>query len=354
MKLALSILLILSSQLIYAQDDIQALESAVRTTKRTVGEKHLDYANALIDLAEGYQESKEWDLAKAQLLEAIQIINLPREGTTRSAIDKTKITYYFIEWKGAFEKSGIAPNKILPYDWYKDCVKYGEEDKIENIVEMVYSKASFHSTESYQYWKMAKRALDDTARTHVAQTNRMYRLLLRKATAEFGVESNAAIGVLYGQMKYNERRGDSLLVEQLKAQVRAQWGAVFESDSSLVFSIVEEMPRFPGCEYFGSDSQDKHTCSIQKLLDFVYEEIDYPSFGKKCGVEGMSVVQFRVAEYGYLCNIRVLRDPGGGLGMESRRVISMMNEMPFRWGAGKKEGEIVSVKYNMPIRFKLH
>jgi hypothetical protein len=288
------------------------------------------------------------------LLEAIQIINSPREGTPKSAIDKTKIAYYFIEWKGVFEKNDIAPNKILPYDWYKDCVKYGEEDKIEHIVEMVYSKASFHSTESYQYWKMAKRALDDTARTHVAQTNRMYRLLLEKATAEFGVESNAAIGVLYGQMKYNKRRGDSLLVEQLKAQLRAQWGAVFESDSSLVFSIVEEMPRFPGCEYFASDSSTKKSCSDKKLLNFIFEEINYPNLGRYCGVEGMSVVQFTVAEHGYLCNIRVLRDPGVGLGMESRRVISMMNEMPFRWVAGKKEGQTVRVKYNMPIRFKLH
>jgi len=113
--------------------------------------------------------------------------------------------------------------------------------------------------------------------------------------------------------------------------------------------IVEEMPRFPGCEDINGTTLEKQRCAERKMLEFIYSTIKYPTTARQNGTEGMVVVSFIVEKDGSLSEIEILRDLGSGCGKESLRVVS---EMPD-WIPGKDGGELIRVQFNLPVRFKL-
>jgi protein TonB len=119
-----------------------------------------------------------------------------------------------------------------------------------------------------------------------------------------------------------------------------------------IFRRVEAMPTFPGCED-ESDEDARKTCTQEKMLQFIYKNIKYPVIARENGIEGKAFVEFVVDKDGSIKNVKVLRDPGGGLGDEAKRVIEMMNEMGRKWQPGKQRGNPVKVAYTLPVNFKL-
>ena len=126
------------------------------------------------------------------------------------------------------------------------------------------------------------------------------------------------------------------------------------SADTTIYSVVDEMPRFPGCENPDSTVEARQRCAQQRLLEFVYSNIEYPLEARQKGHEGNVVVSFVVEpEDGSVSNIRIVRNVEGGCGDETVRVINLMNEAGLRWVPGKKEGKAVRVQVNLPVRFKL-
>ncbi len=120
-----------------------------------------------------------------------------------------------------------------------------------------------------------------------------------------------------------------------------------------VYQVVEEMPRFPGCEQLDTTLAGIQDCAQKQLLAFVYGNIVYPLEARQNGDEGTAVVNFIVEKDGTLSNANILRDIGGGAGLEVMRVINLMNQSGIRWIPGKNKGETVRVSFNLPVRFKL-
>jgi TonB family protein len=116
--------------------------------------------------------------------------------------------------------------------------------------------------------------------------------------------------------------------EESKAQV-------VEIEGKEVFTIVEEMPQYPGGE--------------EKRLKFLAENIQYPVAASESGIQGTVYVSFVVNTNGKLVDVKILRGIGGGCDEEALRVIK---QMP-RWTPGKQNGKTVRVLYNMPIIFRL-
>lgn len=102
-----------------------------------------------------------------------------------------------------------------------------------------------------------------------------------------------------------------------------------------IFSIVEDMPSFPGGE--------------AKLFEYLGKSTKYPSMAKDAGVQGVVYVTFVVMEDGSIKNVKVLRGIGGGCDEEAVRVVESMPS----WSPGKQRGKPVRVQYNLPIRFIL-
>jgi protein TonB len=120
-----------------------------------------------------------------------------------------------------------------------------------------------------------------------------------------------------------------------------------------IFKIVEEMPRFPGCEDLSASIEEKKACADQKLLEFIYKNIKYPQVARENGIEGTVVVQFVVNEDGSVSDAELIRDIGAKCGEEAVRIIKMMNDMPEKWSPGKQRGRAVRVMFTLPIKFRL-
>ncbi len=103
-----------------------------------------------------------------------------------------------------------------------------------------------------------------------------------------------------------------------------------------IFTVVEEMPSFPG----GDESRIK----------FLQENIKYPQMAKESGIQGTVYVTFVINEKGKVADVKVLRGIGGGCDEEAIRVVNLMPP----WNAGKQSGKAVRVQFNMPIKFTLN
>ncbi len=120
-----------------------------------------------------------------------------------------------------------------------------------------------------------------------------------------------------------------------------------------VYAVAEEMPRFPGCESLDTTLAGIQDCAQKNLLAFMYGNIVYPLEARQNGNEGTVVVNFVVEKDGTVSNPNILRDIGGGAGLEVMRVIGLMNPSGIRWVPGKNQGEPVRTGFNLPIRFRL-
>ncbi len=121
-----------------------------------------------------------------------------------------------------------------------------------------------------------------------------------------------------------------------------------------VFRVVDEMPRFPGCEKMDVSDFEKKSCAQQKLLEFIYQEVKYPEEAKENKVSGMTIVSFIVEKDGSVSNVDIVRDIGAGCGAEAARVVELMNERGIKWVPGKQSGRKVRVQFNLPVKFALN
>ncbi len=125
-----------------------------------------------------------------------------------------------------------------------------------------------------------------------------------------------------------------------------------EPEVEEIFKVVEQMPRFPGCEDLASDDEKKQ-CAQKKLLEYIYANIKYPPIARENGVEGMVVVKFVVDKDGSISDPDVVRDIGAGCGDEALRVVKSMNTNNIKWIPGRQRGRPVRVQFNLPVKFQL-
>ena len=102
-----------------------------------------------------------------------------------------------------------------------------------------------------------------------------------------------------------------------------------------IFTIVEEMPEFPG--------------GMAKLADYLAKNIKYPQMARESGIQGRVFVNFVVEPDGHVSNVNVMRSLGGGCDEEAMRVVKSMP----KWKPGKQRGKAVRVSYILPVNFKL-
>jgi|GEM_PF-262541 len=108
-------------------------------------------------------------------------------------------------------------------------------------------------------------------------------------------------------------------------------------DKGVVFTVVEEMPEYPG--------------GTNALLQYLVKSTQYPEKAVSEGRTGRVIVQFIVNKDGSMSDINVLRGAYPDLDAEAIRVVKAM---PQKWIPGKQKGVPVRVKYTLPVQFSLH
>jgi TonB family protein len=129
-------------------------------------------------------------------------------------------------------------------------------------------------------------------------------------------------------------------------------GLIQDEPNKEVFKVVEQMPRFPGCENEASD-HEKKDCSNRKMLDYIAKHLKYPAQAKDKSIEGNVVAQFTINKDGSVSEINIIREIGGGCGQAVIEMLQTMNDMPEKWVPGKQEGRNVNVLYTLPVKFKM-
>ncbi|MBK8056105.1 MAG: TonB family protein [Saprospiraceae bacterium] len=188
-----------------------------------------------------------------------------------------------------------------------------------------------------------------------------------KAITQFLGQKSKPLFVLDGNklesdQKLNLHPGDIENVSVLKGQSATNLygeegnnGVVIITTKSAIkeiFRVVEQMPRFPGCEDINND-KEKEDCARTKLLEYIYRNLKYPAEARKKNIEGQVVVQFVIKPDGLIKDVKVVREIGEGCGSEVKILVEGMNKMAVRWIPGKQHGKYVNVLYTLPVKFAL-
>lgn len=115
----------------------------------------------------------------------------------------------------------------------------------------------------------------------------------------------------------------------------------------MIYTLVDQMPYFKGCEVYADGSTEKQDCSNHALITYIRNTAIYPDVAQNESLEGVVYLNFVVDEKGKVLNPTVLTDIGGGCGKEAIRVV---REMP-NWQPGQLRGEAVKVQLRLPIEF---
>ena len=98
---------------------------------------------------------------------------------------------------------------------------------------------------------------------------------------------------------------------------------------------ADELPEFPG--------------GTASLLEYLRKTIKYPAVCRENNVQGRVIVSFTIDTDGSITDAEVVRSVDPLLDAEALRTIS---QMPA-WKPGRKNGNIVKVRYSVPINFRL-
>ena len=107
------------------------------------------------------------------------------------------------------------------------------------------------------------------------------------------------------------------------------------SATDKVYEVCEQMPIFPGGD--------------AAMMKYLSENVKYPALAIKAQEQGRVVVSFTVEKDGAISDVKVARSVTPSLDAEAVRVVKAMP----KWTPGKQGGQLVRVRYNVPVSFRL-
>ena len=117
-----------------------------------------------------------------------------------------------------------------------------------------------------------------------------------------------------------------------------------EEEVKVIWSTIEEVPVFPGCE----NEKDKRACFNEMMQKHIRKNFRYPELAQEMGIQGRVSTQFMINNDGTIGTIRK-RGPHDVLEKEAVRILSKLPKMT----PGKQRGSAVKVSFAIPITFKL-
>lgn len=104
-----------------------------------------------------------------------------------------------------------------------------------------------------------------------------------------------------------------------------------------IFTVVEEMPEFPG--------------GVAEMAKFIQKNLQYPTMAREAGLSGKCFLKFVVNGSGTISDVTVLKGVPGCPECD-KEAIRVVKAMPS-WKGGKQNGRPVNVYYNLPINFRI-
>lgn len=110
-----------------------------------------------------------------------------------------------------------------------------------------------------------------------------------------------------------------------------------EPDSNVVYTVVEQMPEFPGGQ--------------GAMMVYLSKNIEYPTDALEAGIEGKVFLRFVVDKAGLVKDVEVLRGVPGAPSLQ-QEAVRVVKRMP-KWMPGMQNGRAVATHYTLPVYFKM-
>ncbi|MCO5248258.1 MAG: energy transducer TonB [Chitinophagales bacterium] len=134
----------------------------------------------------------------------------------------------------------------------------------------------------------------------------------------------------FSQSATNEKFSNS----QMKSKNEAMILETLPDNRIYEFYEVSEQPEFPG--------------GAVAMQAYIAKRISYPEVALDNNIEGTVTLLLVIDKDGSISDVKIVKDPGGGLGREAVRVIKSMP----KWKPGRQGSLPVSVKMMIPVRFR--
>ncbi len=121
-----------------------------------------------------------------------------------------------------------------------------------------------------------------------------------------------------------------------------------EEIADVPFTVIENVPVFPGCESAGGNNAKKK-CMSDKVKKFINRKFN-TELGSELGLSGINriYVRFKIDKNGDIVGVQA-RGPHPRLEKEAQRVVKLLPKMK----PGKQRGKNVGVLYSLPIVFQV-
>jgi hypothetical protein len=209
---------------------------------------------------------------------------------------------------------------VAKYGMYSDDMPSKFEFKKDNEIN---SKEDFYRRNVNLIFMAEKMEEKSTERTRITYSNNAVFQKLKTQT--------------YGEF-LREMKNKDEIVEVIEE----------EAIGDVPFSVIENVPVFPGCESLDSNVERKK-CMSKEISQFVNENFN-TDLASGLGLKGTNrvYVQFKIDKTGKIVNVRA-RAPHPILQAEGERIIKKLPTMR----PGEQGGEKVGVLYSLPITFKV-
>ncbi len=156
--------------------------------------------------------------------------------------------------------------------------------------------------------------------------------LVKKYEAKDGL---VIIKLREGVVLDNNVEAKAKVKAKAKVEAKVEAKAEVEVKEEELFTVVEEMPEFPGGE--------------AALRSYIYDNLEYPEKAKQEGIEGKVTIEFTVNKEGKVEDPHVLRSTYQGFDAATLKVFRNMPD----WKPGTQRGKAVRMTLNIPVEFKL-
>ena len=138
----------------------------------------------------------------------------------------------------------------------------------------------------------------------------------------------------------------------------SQLGKTQTPVDTTIYTVAETMPlpllaRCQPAQHPDWPADSIRRCAESQLLAIVAKNIQYPEEARQKNIEGTVVTSFVVEVNGRISHIEVLKDIGGGCGIEAARVLAALDDAGLRWMPAMYQGKPVRMKQALPLKFKL-
>lgn len=150
-------------------------------------------------------------------------------------------------------------------------------------------------------------------------------------------EGNFANGKKYGNWIYTYKEGKTAGEESYDETGKKIISKYYDKNGGeLKYEDLFSPPTYKG--------------GLKAFYEYLSTEIKYPSQSAKQGIQGTVILSFSVKKNGDVEDVNIERSPNNELATEAIRVLEMSPD----WIPGKMFGEVVNVRYNIPIKFSLN